>query len=136
MRVATIFKRFVNRPHGAVIHFLVDMKVQGVGELTNEGSYWRLVYYDCGHVQAFAREGLDDPEGAAFFVRRHYAKCLTCALAHRPVPAESLIVDPDQVHLVLSAEELGAIVSALRSTHRPELADRLAEVLRQLRRNP
>ncbi len=108
------------------------MRVQGVGELTDAGSYWRLVYDDCGHVQALAREGLDDPEGAVFFVRRHYAKCLTCTLADRPVAAETPNVDPDQVHLVLSADELGVIVSALRSSDRPELADRLNKVLRQL----
>ncbi len=110
------------------------MKVQGVGELTDDGSYWRRVYNDCGHAQALAREGLDDPEGAAFFVRRHYAKCLACTLANRPVAAATLNVDPDQVHLVLSADELGAIVSVLRSSDRPELADRLDEVLRQLGR--
>src|SRR3989442_11326843 len=101
------------------------MRVQDVGELTDDGLYWRLVYDDCGHVQAFAREGLDDPEGAAFFVRRHYAECLTCTLSNRPLAAQTPNVEPDQIHLILSTDELGAIVSALRSSDRPELAERL-----------
>jgi hypothetical protein len=39
------------------------MRVQGVGELTDHNTYWRLTYDECGHVQEFAREGLDEPEG-------------------------------------------------------------------------
>jgi hypothetical protein len=41
-------------------------------------------------------------------------------------------VEPDQFHLVLSHDELAAIVTALRSSDRPELADRLDKVLRHL----
>jgi hypothetical protein len=105
------------------------MRVQGVGELTDHDTYWHLTYDDCGHVQAFAREGLDDPEGATFFVRRHYAQCLTCAPVNKPVAAETPSVKPAQLHLVLSLDELAAIVTALRSS-----ADRLDNVLRQLGR--
>ena len=54
------------------------MRVQDVGELTNCGSHWRLVYDTCGDSQDFAREGLGDPESAAFFVQRHYPECLSC----------------------------------------------------------
>jgi hypothetical protein len=47
------------------------MRVQGVGELTDHDTYWRLTYEECGHVQEFALVGLEAPEGVAFFVRRH-----------------------------------------------------------------
>jgi hypothetical protein len=108
------------------------MKVQGVGELTDHDTYWRLTYDECGHAQEFPREGLDEPEGAAFFVRRHYTFCLTCAVANTPTAAVTPNVEPDQFHLVLSHDELAAIVTALRSSDRPELADRLDKVLRHL----
>jgi hypothetical protein len=107
------------------------MRVQGVGELTDNDTYWHLAYDDCSHVQAFAREGLDDPEGATFFVRRHYAQCLACALVNKAVATETPSVKPAQFHLVLSLDELAAIVTVLRSS-----ADRLENVLRQLGRAP
>jgi hypothetical protein len=108
------------------------MRVQGVGELTDHDTYWRLTYEECGHVQEFPRVGLEAPEGVAFFVRRHYSHCLTCALANAPTAAVTTNVEPDQFHLVLSHDELAAIVTALRSSDRPELADRLDKVLRHL----
>jgi hypothetical protein len=107
------------------------MRVTDIGELTDHDTYWNLAYDGCSHVQAFARQGLDDPEAAVFFVRRHYAQCLTCIRTNRPVAAETLNVEPDQFHLVFSLDELTAIVSALRSSDRPDLADRLDKVLRQ-----
>lgn len=111
------------------MHGLIDMRVQGVGELTDHDTYWHLIYDDCGHVQVFAREGLDEPEGAAFFVRRHYIECLTCVLTNRLVVAEAPNVDSDQFHLVLRRDELTAIVFALRSSDRPELVERLDAIL-------
>jgi hypothetical protein len=53
-------------------------RLQGVGKLTRFDSYWRLIYNACGHTQEFAREGLDDLDAVAVFVRRHYADCLSC----------------------------------------------------------
>jgi hypothetical protein len=107
------------------------MRATDVGELTDHNTYWHLAYDACSHSQAFAREGLDDPAAAVLFVQRHYAQCLTCRLTNRPVAAETLNVEPDQFHLVFSLDELTAIVSALRSSDRPDLADRLDKVLRQ-----
>ncbi len=112
------------------MHGLIDMRVQGVGELTDHDTYWHLIYDDCGHVQVFAREGLDEPEGAAFFVRRHYGECLTCALTNKLVVTETPNVDSDQFHLVLRRDELSAIVFALRSSDHPELVERLDAILR------
>ncbi|MCA1647477.1 MAG: hypothetical protein LC797_19135, partial [Chloroflexi bacterium] len=60
------------------------MRIDGVGELTYHGTYWRLTYDSCRHVQEFARLDLDDsrarddPERAALEVQRHYAWCLSC----------------------------------------------------------
>jgi hypothetical protein len=106
------------------------MRVQGVGELTDHDTYWRLTYEACGHVQEFPREGLEEPDGAALFVRRHYTHCLTCLLANTAPAAVLPNVEPDQFHLVFSHDELAAIVTALRSSDRPELAERLDKVLR------
>jgi hypothetical protein len=133
MSSGTVFQRFVNCLHGTVNHPLVDMRVHGVGELTHYDTYWHLSYDECGHVQEFAREGLDEPEGAAFFVRRHYAHCLTCALAG-PVAAEMSNVDPNQFQLVLSRDELTVTIAALRVVNQPELAERLDAILRQINR--
>ena len=110
------------------------LRVGDIGEVTAVGPCWRLAYDHCDHVQEFAREGLKDPEGAAFFVRRHYAQCLTCALANRPVAAETPNVRPDRVHLMLKPDELATIVIALRAIGLHGFADRLDKVLRQLGR--
>ena len=55
-----------------------QIRVDGVGELIDEGQYWRLIYAHCDHIQLFAREGLDDLEDAAVYVRRYFIECLTC----------------------------------------------------------
>jgi hypothetical protein len=107
------------------------MTVTDVGELTDHATYWHLAYAACSHVQVFARQGLDDPEAAVFFVRRHYAQCLTCALTNIPVVAETLNVEPDQFHLVFSLDELAVTIAALRVVDQVELAERLDKVLRQ-----
>ena len=67
------------------------MQLDGIGQLTNQGTYWRLIYDRCGHVQEFARLAvetgrgalgvLDDPHLASADVHRRYAHCLTCKLA-------------------------------------------------------
>jgi hypothetical protein len=101
------------------------MRVRGVGELANHDTYWHLVYDDCGHVQAFAREGLDDPDGAAVYARRHYAQGLTCTLLNRPAAAETQNVGGDQFRLVLSLDELAVTITALRAVDRAELAEQL-----------
>jgi hypothetical protein len=113
-----------------VVHPLADMKVQGVGELTDHSTYWRLTYAECGHVQEFAREGLDEPEDAAFYVWRHYGQCLTCARA-RPTAVE-LNVEPEQFHLVLRLDELAVTIAALRFVDQLELAERLDSIRRQV----
>ena len=113
------------------------MRVQGVGELTDDGMFWRLAYDDCSHIQAFVREGLDEPEGAAFYVRRLYAKCPTCTLANTAVAAETPNVEPNQFHLVLSLDEqttIVATVAALRAVGLADLADRLDAILRRMER--
>ncbi len=95
------------------------MRLQGVGELTNHATYWHLVYEACGHVQAFAREGLDDADAAAFYARRHYAQCLTCALVNRPAAAEPRNVVADQLNLVFSLDELAVTIVALPLSTKP-----------------
>jgi hypothetical protein len=107
------------------------MWVQGVGELTDHDTFWRLTYDACGHVQEFAREGLDEPDGAGLFVRHHYARCLTCALGN-PVAATPINVVPDQFHLVLSLDELAVTIAALRVVDQTELAERLDVILRHI----
>jgi hypothetical protein len=87
---------------GAVIHSLiVDMRMQGVGELTDHDTHWYLAYDDCSHGQVVARVGLEEPERAARFVRRYFAQCLTCRLESARPPgdsahlaAKSLGIDP------------------------------------------
>jgi hypothetical protein len=108
------------------------MRVQGVGELTNHDSYWRPTYDECGHIQEFAREGLDEPDVATRFVRHHYARCLTCARAN-PAAAKTSNVVPDQIHLVLSLDELAVTIAALRVVDQNELAERLDALLRQIK---
>jgi hypothetical protein len=65
----TIFQQFVNRMQRSIVDLPVAMRVTDIGELTDLDTYWRLAYADCSHVQAFAREGLDDPAAAVFFVQ-------------------------------------------------------------------
>ena len=110
------------------------MRLQGIGKLTDHDTYWRLTYDECGHIQEFAREGYDDPASAAFFVRRHYAQCLTCALTSTPVARQTPNVEADQVNLGRSLDDLAAIVTALRFGDQHDLADRLDNILRRLRR--
>jgi len=55
--------------------------LQGIGELTDLGTSWRLVYDRCLDLQLFARSGLENLEAAARFVRRNFAECLTCRAA-------------------------------------------------------
>jgi hypothetical protein len=101
------------------------MNVPGIGKLADLGSCWRLVYDQCNHVQVFAQAGLNNAEGAALYVRRYYATCLTCPLSESPVAAETSNPELRQVRLVLSTDELRAIVCALRTAGLTELADRL-----------
>jgi hypothetical protein len=109
------------------------MRVQSVGELTDHDTYWRLTYDECGHVQEFAREGLDEPEDVAVYVQRHYAQCLTCVRANPPAAADTPNVMLDQFHLVMSLDELAVTVAALRSVNQTELAERLDAILGQVR---
>jgi hypothetical protein len=108
----------------------VNFRVQGIGELTDHDTYWILTYDDCNHSQAFARVGLDEFQAAAVYVRRHYARCLTCGLTTRPVAVQMTDVGPD---LMLSPGELAIIVSALRAYGQADLATRLDETLRHAR---
>jgi hypothetical protein len=115
------------------------MRVQGIGELTEHDTHWHLTHDDCGHVQVFALEGLDDPEAAVFLVRRLYAKCPTCALANTAVAAETPTVEPNQFHLVLGRDGLAAIVAAvaaLRVVGLAALAERLDAILPRSSRPP
>jgi hypothetical protein len=57
------------------------MHVEGIGELRDLGTVWRLRYAACGRVQDLARVGLEEPARAVGRVRRHFAQCLTCRLA-------------------------------------------------------
>ena len=59
------------------------MHVEGVGELTDRGTYWQLVYTDCQHVQVLARVGLESAARAERDIRRYYAYCRTCQLQQR-----------------------------------------------------
>jgi hypothetical protein len=57
------------------------MHVEGIGELRDLGTVWRLRYAACGHGQEIGRAGLEEPARAVDRVRRHFARCLTCQLA-------------------------------------------------------
>jgi REP element-mobilizing transposase RayT len=59
------------------------MQLEGIGELSDQGTHWHLVYNDCRHDQLFAREGLEDLRRAIREVRRYFAECLSCRLAAR-----------------------------------------------------
>ena len=54
------------------------MRVENIGELTDRGMYWRLLYRQCQHVQFFARLGLEDVERAVREARHYYAQRLNC----------------------------------------------------------
>jgi hypothetical protein len=64
------------------------MRLDGIGELNDLHTYWRLIYDRCPHTQEFAQLVLEDVSLAAAEVRRHYAECLVCravrALTHMP----------------------------------------------------
>jgi hypothetical protein len=107
-----------------------SFRVQGIGELTDHDTYWLLTYDDCNHSQAFARVGLDEAQAAAVYVRRHYARCLSCGLTTRPVALQTTNIGPD---LMLSPGELEIIVNALRAFGQTDLASRLDEILRHAR---
>jgi hypothetical protein len=62
------------------------MQLEGIGELSDHGTHWHLVYDFCRHYQLFARDGLEDPQRAIREVQRYFADCLTCRLLAR-VPA-------------------------------------------------
>jgi hypothetical protein len=62
------------------------MQVEAVGDLVDLKTHWQLVYKRCGHVQIMGRLGLEDAERAHAYVRRNYARCLTCELAQRHKP--------------------------------------------------
>jgi hypothetical protein len=118
--------------------------VDGIGELTNRGAYWRLTYGVCGHVQLFARRGLGDPQRVARYARRHYGQCLICRLPRRPPrlgirPPQADVLDHTkgkrmttrsaeivryESELVISADALDRFVGVLR-----QVADGLAEIL-------
>lgn len=73
------------------------MRVEGIGELTDMGTHWLLVYGACGHRQAFARQGLEDPDLARREVLRHYGRCLICGMRgrSRSRPVGSTSVDSE-----------------------------------------
>jgi hypothetical protein len=52
--------------------------LDGIGELTDIDTCWRLVYAACGHIQYLARVGLEDPQRAEASVRRYLHPCLAC----------------------------------------------------------
>jgi uncharacterized protein involved in type VI secretion and phage assembly len=112
-------------------HPSVNVRVPGIGELTDHTTHWLLTYDACHHGQAFARVGMDEHQAAAAYVRRHYARCLTCGLATRPVAVHTSNVAPE---LMLSPRELTTIVTALRAFGQSDLAGRLEEVLQHVRR--
>lgn len=57
-----------------------SMQVEAFGDLIDFKTHWQLVYKQCGHLQVLARLGLEDAERAQAYVRRNYARCLTCEL--------------------------------------------------------
>jgi hypothetical protein len=59
------------------------MRLDGIGELKDLQTHWRLIYDRCEHTQEFAQLGLVDVGRAAAEVRRHYAECLVCRAAKR-----------------------------------------------------
>jgi hypothetical protein len=59
------------------------MKVEGIGELEDLGSHWRLTYDTCGHTQAFALLPFEESYRAIRQVQRNFAKCLTCRSLRR-----------------------------------------------------
>jgi hypothetical protein len=64
------------------------VRVPGIGELVDSTDCWRLKYEGCGHVQFLVQLGLEDPEVAEAYVRRHFKECLLCRAARRTaVPA-------------------------------------------------
>jgi hypothetical protein len=107
------------------------MRVDGIGELSDHALYWRLTYDRCGHVQDFARVGLAEADSAVIYVRRHYARCLTCG-PDAPPPGETPDTHSHQVRVVLNPDELAVTIAALRSVDQPALAERLAAILQQI----
>jgi hypothetical protein len=61
------------------------MRLEGIGTLRGMGEYWQLAYEYCDHHQEFAAAGLERSDLAAREVRRHYARCRTCAQATQRV---------------------------------------------------
>ena len=59
------------------------MQLPGIGQLTEHGDYWRLVYDQCGHSQELARLGIEDPLHADAYIRGGIAYCLSCQAAAR-----------------------------------------------------
>jgi hypothetical protein len=59
------------------------MKVEGIGQLEDLGSHWRLTYDKCGHTQAFALLPFEESYRAIRQVQRNFAKCLTCRSVKR-----------------------------------------------------
>jgi hypothetical protein len=106
------------------------MRVDGVGELTDHG-YWRLVYDSCGHVQEFARQGIESLEQAEVYTRRKFARCLMCPTSNGAMVAETGVLQ-DEIHLVLNANELSLVLEPLRQSGAELLAHRFAGVLREI----
>lgn len=67
----------------------MTVSVGNIGELTDRGEYWELVYFVCGHTLELARFGLEEPDRVVTHIQRHYAQCLTCRqLKSKPVSPE------------------------------------------------
>src|ERR1700730_5994725 len=58
----------------------VRLRVAEIGEVVGIGPCWRLAYDECGHVQQFAREGLEDPAKLVLNIQRNFRECLACRL--------------------------------------------------------
>ena len=57
------------------------MRLPGIGQLTKQGDYWRLVYTQCGHSLELTRAGLEDLRQVVPYIRSGLAECLSCQTA-------------------------------------------------------
>ena len=57
------------------------MQVDGIGQVLQQGDWWKLIYDTCGHEQWFPQTGhrLYAHVDIQAEVRQHYAMCSQCA---------------------------------------------------------